>query len=132
MPIFKTTSSFQKSLLNLLKVKRNVYASVVEDINTEFAGKNIIEIIQFRIAIQSFQDSKIIKLRCKDSHNNLSKKDGYRLIYFVSQSLDLVVFLQIYPKRGPLQKIDLEPNELKDLILELREEMDSKSLKNFP
>ena len=127
-PIFKSILSFRNAVSSLLDVKRKVYSSIIKDIMNEFKDKDIKEIVQWPINLISFNDSKIIKLRCKDSSNKRSKKDGYRVIYFVSQSLNLVVLMTVYPKRGPAQKIDLNPNELKDLILELNQEMNSKAL----
>jgi mRNA-degrading endonuclease RelE of RelBE toxin-antitoxin system len=41
----------------------------------------------------------IIKLRVPNSGRNLSKKDGFRLLYLVHRQKEEVVFLYIYPKR---------------------------------
>lgn len=127
-PIFKSISSFRNAVESLLKVKRKVYSSIIKDIENEFENKDIKEIFQLPNNLISFNDSKIIKFRCKDSNNNRTKKDGYSIIYFVSQSLNLVVFMTVYPKRGPSQKIDLNPLELQNLVIELNQEMKSKSL----
>ena len=61
-------------------------------------------------------DSIFIKLRLPDKKQRLSKADGYRLIYMVMKNVPVVVFLSIYPKRGPMQKIDLEEHELERLM----------------
>lgn len=61
-------------------------------------------------------DSIIIKLRLPDKKQRLSRADGYRLIYMVMKNVPVVAFLTIYPKRGPMQKLDLEENELLDLV----------------
>ena len=61
-------------------------------------------------------DSISIKLRLPDKKQRLSKADGYRLIYMVMKNVPVVVFLSIYPKRGPMQKIDLEEHELERLM----------------
>jgi hypothetical protein len=60
--------------------------------------------------------SIVIKLRLPDNKQKLSKSEGYRLIYMVLKNLPLVVFLTIYPKRGPMQKFNLEENELEMLL----------------
>ena len=61
-------------------------------------------------------DSIIIKIRLPDKKQRLSRADGYRLIYMVMKNVPVVAFLTIYPKRGPMQKLDLEENELLDLV----------------
>ena len=43
-------------------------------------------------------------------------KDGYRLIYLVSMIEERVAFLDIYPKRGPLQQLDIPDEELLRLL----------------
>jgi hypothetical protein len=61
-------------------------------------------------------DSITIKLRLPDSKQRLSKANGYRLIYMVMKNIPVVALLTVYPKRGPLQKLDLESGELEKLI----------------
>jgi regulator of extracellular matrix RemA (YlzA/DUF370 family) len=61
-------------------------------------------------------DSITIKLRLPDKKQRLSKADGYRLIYMVMKNVPVVALLTVYPKRGPLQKLDLENGELEMLI----------------
>lgn len=64
----------------------------------------------------------IIKLRVPNSGRNLSKKDGFRLLYLVHRQKEEVVFLYIYPKRGPQGLITLKDNDiiflLKDYVAE--------------
>ncbi len=61
-------------------------------------------------------DSITIKLRLPDKKQRLSKADGYRLIYLMMKNVPVVALLTIYPKRGPLQKLNLEEHELADLL----------------
>jgi len=63
-------------------------------------------------------DSVVIKLRLPDKKQKLSKSDGYRLIYMVMKQVEVVVFLDIYPKRGPMQQLDIDDNELNRLLEE--------------
>lgn len=67
-------------------------------------------------------DSITIKLRLPDKRQRLSKADGYRLIYMVLKSSPVVVFLTVYPKRGPMQKLDVEDTELRILVNEFTSE----------
>ncbi len=73
----------------------------------------------------------IIKLRLPDKHQRLSKKDGYRLIYLVSQQNETVAFLTIYPKNGPAQKLDISDEELTLLLEEFSEEASAGSLSPY-
>ena len=73
-------------------------------------------------------DSVVIKLRLPDKHQKLSKSDGYRLIYMVMKHVELVVFLDIYPKRGPMQKINITDNDLARLIHEFVNEFNNSTI----
>ena len=113
---FKTISSFRSRLSNLIKVRRKVYANVENEIKREFTDKPIEQIRQNNDMILLEGDLVIIKLRLPDKKQHLSRKDGYRLIYLVSKTDEIVVFLDIYPKNGPLQQLDLAEDELKFLL----------------
>ena len=76
--------------------------------------------------IRQEQNFRIVKLRVKNSHQNLPKNDAFRLIYWVSTKSDNLVLLSIYPKRGPLGINNLTNDEFKRLLEEmLREKCDS-------
>ncbi len=113
---FKTISSFRSRLSDLIKVRRKVYANVETEIKREFTGKPIEQIRQNNDMILLEGDFVIIKLRLPDKNQHLSRKDGFRLIYLVSKTDEIVVFLDIYPKNGPLQQLDLSEGELKFLV----------------
>lgn len=129
---FKTISTFRKRLIELLKVRRNVYAGISGELNKEFAEKPIEQIRQNNDMILIEGDLIIIKLRLPDKKQRLSRKDGFRLIYLVSKINDLVVFLDIYPKNGPLQQLDIDDIEIKRLITEFIEESENESLEEYP
>ncbi len=76
-------------------------------------------------------DNIVIKLRLPDKKQRLSKKDAFRLIYLVSKKKDLVVFLDIYPKNGPLQQLDISRAEIGRLVKEFVEEANSNSLEGY-
>ena len=73
----------------------------------------------------------IIKLRLPDKKQHLSRKDGFRLIYLVSKTDEIVVFLDIYPKNGPLQQLDIADNELKMLVIQFINEAQSDALEDY-
>lgn len=128
---FKTISSFRSRLAALLKVKRKVYANVENEINREFAGKPIEQIRQNNDMILREGDLVVVKLRLPDKKQHLSRKDGFRLIYLVSKTDEIVVFLDIYPKNGPLQQLDIADNDLKSLLKEFIEEAQSNNLLDY-
>ena len=119
---FKTISSFRSRLSGLLSVRRKVYVNVENEIKREFAGKPIEQIRQNNDMILLEGDLIIIKLRLPDKKQHLSRKDGYRLIYLVSKTDEIVVFLDIYPKNGPLQQLDIANAELKFLVKQFVDE----------
>lgn len=128
---FKTISSFRTRLAALLKVKRKVYANVEVEIRREFAGKPIEQIRQNNDMILLEGDLVVIKLRLPDKKQHLSRKDGFRLIYLVSKTDEIVVFLDVYPKNGPLQQLDIADNDLKSLLKEFIEEAQSNNLLDY-
>lgn len=128
---FKTISSFRSRLAALLKVKRKVYANVENEINREFTGKPIEQIRQNNDMILLEGDLVVVKLRLPDKKQHLSRKDGFRLIYLVSKTDEIVVFLDIYTKNGPLQQLDIADNDLKSLLKEFIEEAQSNNLLDY-
>lgn len=70
----------------------------------------------------------VIKLRLPDKKQRLSKSDGYRLVYLVMKKLPVVTLLDIYPKRGPSQQLDIEANEINRLVLEFISELNTNQL----
>lgn len=128
---FLTISNFRNRIEELLKVKRGVYKNVNSEIIREFSGKTIEEIRNNRDMILLTTENIVIKLRLPDKKQRLSKKDGYRLIYLVSKTKDNVVFLDIYPKNGPSQQLDITEKELMRLLETFSEETYSKGLLDF-
>ena len=128
---FKTISSFREGIADLLKVKRGVYEGINDEIKREFESKTIEEIRINRDLILLQDEAVIIKLRLPDKKQRLSRKDGFRLIYYVSKIEPLVIFLNVYPKNGPLQKLNLKPEELKRLLIELIEEAQNNLLESY-
>ena len=63
--------------------------------------------------------------RLPDKKQHLSKADGYRLIYLVLKEKSVVILLDVYPKRGPSQQLDIDDNEIARLVEEFYVELDS-------
>ena len=116
MICFKTITNFRERLQALTDYKRGVYLGAEKEIKSAFKGVAIEQIRQNRDMILMQDDSIAIKLRLPDHRQRLSRKDGYRLIYLVSMIDERVAFLDIYPKRGPLQQLDIPDEELLRLL----------------
>lgn len=128
---FKTTATFRRQIEILLKARRNVYGSVINEIKSALNNVPIEQIRKNRDMILMEDNVLIIKLRLPDKKQKLSRKDGYRLVYLVSKVDNLVVFLYIYPKNGPLQQLDIDNKELEGLVAEYNIEADNKMLEDF-
>lgn len=115
---FISITSFRERLSALLKIKRAVYGGVLYEICNAFKNAPIEQIRSNRDMILADNDSVVIKLRLPDKKQKLSKSDGYRLIYMVMKHVEVVVFLDIYPKRGPKQQLGIDDNELNRLLRE--------------
>ena len=132
MIAFKSIDHFRQRLSDLLKVKRGVYSGITTEISKEFQNKTIEQIRANYDMIVMESDAIVIKLRLPDKRVRLSKKDGYRLIYLVSKITEFVAFLDVYPKRGPRQQLDIEDSELKRLLLCFAEEKENDLLEDYP
>ena len=95
-----------------------------------FKSATIEQIRQNRDMILLSNEAVVIKLRLPNRKLRLSKADGYRLIYMVLKQLPVVVLLDIYPKRGPSQQLDIENNEINRLIQEFYTELNADILIN--
>ena len=110
----------------------NNNSGITNEISKEFQNKTIEQIRANYDMIIMESDAIVIKLRLPDKRARLSKKDGYRLIYLVSIIKEYVVFLDVYPKRGPSQQLDIEDAELKRLLLCFVEEKEEGLLEDYP
>ena len=113
---FVSITVFRQALDALLKVKRGVYAGVPSEICAAFQNVPIEQIRSNRDMVLMDSESITIKLRLPDKRQHLSKSEGYRLIYLVLKDSPGVAFLTVYPKRGPLQQLDIPDAELKELV----------------
>lgn len=119
---FFTTSTFRECLSNLTKKSKDGYMTVRDDICNVLLSMpdNILRETSDRI-LQT-EEFRIVKLRLPNSGQHLSKPNGFRLIYFVSQLNDVVVLLRVYPKRGPQGVVDLVDPEYQRLLEEMMQE----------
>lgn len=131
MIVFKTISTFRSRLAHLLAIRRGVYSGVPAEIKKEFESADIDTIRNNRDMILIQNDTVIVKYRLGDKRMKLSKANGYRLIYMVSTITERVVFLDIYPKRGPLQQLDIDDKAILRLIEEFNVEAASATLKDY-
>ena len=116
MTRFLTTSSFRDKLSELLKVRKGVYSGIEYEIYKAFQDISIETIRNNRDMILLEADSIVVKLRLPDKKQKISRKDGYRLIYLASKQEEIVVFLTVYPKNGPLQQLSVSKDSLKELL----------------
>ena len=122
---FASVTTFRTRLSALLKVKRGVYAAVPDEICIAFKNATIEQIRQNRDMVLLNNDAVAIKLRLPDKKQHLSKADGYRLIYLVLKEKSVVILLDVYPKRGPSQQLDIDDDEIARLVEEFYVELDS-------
>lgn len=128
---FQTISSSRARLQALIDIRKGVYSSVPAEIKREFESADIETIRHNRDMILIQNDLVIVKYRLGDKRMKLSKANGYRLIYMVSTLHERVVFLDIYPKRGSLQQLDIDDRQLMRLIEEYLEEDAGHQLMNY-
>ena len=108
-----------------------VYASVEDEIRAAFKETSIEQIRQNRDMILLDDPRIIIKLRLPDRKHRLAKKDGFRLIYLVYKDVEEVAFLDIYPKNGPMQQLDIDDQQVVNLVKQYIDEKENGTLLDY-
>ncbi len=131
MITFSATTNFIARIGTLKNVRRGVYSTIEDEIRASFKGLTIEQIRQNRDMILFNDEYIVIKLRMPDKKHRLSKKDGYRLIYLVYKDTEEVIFLDVYPKNGPSQQLDIDDKQLVALVNQLADEREKRLLTPF-
>lgn len=116
---FYTSTSFRSSISKLTRKPKEGYKSIIKDICEALISMDDSILRDTNDRILQEQNFRIVKLRVKNSHQNLPKNDGFRLIYWVSTASDNLVLLTTYPKRGPQATVNLTNIEFKRLLDEM-------------
>ena len=124
-------TNFVERIAALKNAKRGVYASVEEEVCTAFKDVSIEQIRQNRDMILLDDPRLIIKLRLPDKKHKLAKKDGFRLIYLVYKNSEEVAFLDIYPKNGPMQQLDINIQQVVNLVRQYVDEKENGTLRTY-
>ncbi|MCD8385487.1 MAG: hypothetical protein LUD17_01200 [Bacteroidales bacterium] len=128
---FYSTTSFHNAIEKLLSAKRGVYKGVTDAVQSAFENLSMDDILNMRDMILMENDRVVIKLRMADKKAKLSKRDGYRLIYVAFKHEEVVGLLYVYPKRGPMQQINVSDEELTHLIDEFSTEYQNGNIKKW-
>lgn len=131
MIVFSAISNFNQRIDTLKAVRRGVYSTVEDEVKSAFKGVGIEQIRQNNDMILLDDPRIIIKLRLPDRKHHLSKRDGYRLIYLVYKDVEEVALLDIYPKNGPMQQLDIADNRVVELVRQYVDEKEQGVLKAF-
>lgn len=116
MITFSAIANFVSRIEVLKSIRRGVYATVEDEVIAAFRGITIDQIRQNHDMILMDSEQIVIKLRLPDKKHRLSKKDGFRLIYLVYKNREEVAFLDIYPKNGPMQQLDIDDDVVVGLV----------------
>ena len=128
---FSAITYFIERTSTLKNVRRGVYASVEDEIRAAFKETSIEQIRQNRDMILLDDPRIIIKLRLPDRKHRLAKKDGFRLIYLVYKNVEEVAFLDIYPKNGPMQQLDIDDQQVVNLVKQYIDEKENGTLLDY-
>lgn len=128
---FYTIPTFRNSIHSLCSKRKDGYTSVQVDIANVFTNATMEEIRINRDMVFQNEKLTIVKLRIQNSGQKLSKKDGFRLIYIAFHDEDKVVFLNIYPKRGPKGLVTVSSNEILSYLREYLQVSDTDLLVRY-
>jgi mRNA-degrading endonuclease RelE of RelBE toxin-antitoxin system len=124
-------TNFMERVSALKDTKRGVYATVEDEVRAAFKNVEIEQIRQNRDMILLDDPRIIIKLRLPDRKHKLAKKDGFRLIYLVYKNVEEVAFLDIYPKNGPMQQLDIDDQQVVNLVKQYIDEKENGTLLDY-
>ena len=113
---FSAIGYYASRVAALKNAKRGVYATVEDEIKAAFKGCTIEQIRQNYGMILLDDPRIVIKLRLPDKKHRLSRRDGYRLIYLVYKDCEEVALLDVYPKNGPMQQLDIDDAMVVELV----------------
>jgi mRNA-degrading endonuclease RelE of RelBE toxin-antitoxin system len=116
MILFSAIGYYASRVAALKNVKRGIYATVEDEVKAAFKGCTIEQIRQNYDMILLDDPRIVIKLRLPDKKHRLSKRDGYRLIYLVYKDCEEVALLDVYPKNGPMQQLDIDDQMVVELV----------------
>lgn len=116
MCTFYSISTFRDQLNDLTKKEKDGYVSVWNDICDELKDKTIEELRNTPSLITASQEIKIIKARVQNSYLNLSKSNGFRLIYLVKLDTAEIILLYVFPKRGKKGAGNITDKAYKDFL----------------
>jgi mRNA-degrading endonuclease RelE of RelBE toxin-antitoxin system len=126
---FYCTSDFKKAVQKLTQKKKYRYNSCIEDIKQEFLSKKFQEIIDSSFKLPRIGDIQVIKLRIKNSEQNIGKRGGYRIIALAHLEKQIIIFLFLYPKRGRFEQENFdESTDLPHFLENFRHERENKTL----
>ena len=128
---YSAITYFIERTSTLKNVRRGVYANVEDEIRAAFKETSIEQIRQNRDMILLDDPRIIIKLRLPDRKHRLAKKDGFRLIYLVYKDVEEVAFLDIYPKNGPMQQLDIDEQQVVNLVKQYIDEKENGTLLDY-
>lgn len=128
---FSAITYFIERITALKNIRRGVYATVEDEIRAAFKEASIEQIRQNRDMILLDDPRIIIKLRLPDRKHRLAKKDGFRLIYLVYKDVEEVAFLDIYPKNGPMQQLDINDQQVVNLVKQYIDEKENGALLDY-
>jgi len=117
MPLsFCSISTFRESLQQLCKKEKAGYQGCKNDICSFFKDHPFDEIWEMKTLLKDMNNLRLIKLRLKNSSQNLSAADGYRLVICCNRKYQTIAFLNIFPKRGKLGRLDQTTEEYKNQL----------------
>jgi len=128
---FSVITYFIERTSALKNVRRGVYSTVEDEVRAAFKEASIEQIRQNRDMILLDDPRIIIKLRLPDRKHRLAKKDGFRLIYLVYKDVEEVAFLDIYPKNGPMQQLDIDDQQVVNLVKQYIDEKENGTLLDY-
>jgi hypothetical protein len=113
---FYSILTFRNSIDAICRKERNGYHSCKKDICDLLKDRSFDEIWEMKHKVRDLDNIRVIKIRVQNSFQNLSSADGFRLIICCNKKYQAVTFLNIYPKRGKLGRLDQSKEEFKQQL----------------
>ncbi len=122
------SSEFQQQIKKLTKKPKLGYNSCIKDIYEFIAGQTPDSLFAHPIKWYERNNWRIVKTYLKNSGQNLSAKNGFRLIYAYNLHEKALVLLFLFPKRGSLSAQNLTDKEKQNLIISFFNQLENENL----
>jgi len=114
--IVYSCDTYDATLKKLQKKRKDGYDSCHKDVLDEISRCGYSILLDHKTNLFDGETYRVIKSRCKDSHQRLSSPNGYRFIAYLDKLAQNVYLMEVYPKRGKFSQNTIPAHAIANLL----------------